>query len=88
MFKVNYTKKAFKNLSKIDNGQQKLILAWIEKNLESCDEPRKYGKPLKGQLKSYWTYRVGDYRIIVDIIDENITILVINISNRKIVYKK
>lgn len=88
MFKVHYTRKAFKNLSKIDQGQQRFILSWIEKNLESCEDPRKYGKALKGNMKSYWRYRVGDYRIIAEILDEKIMIVVVNIAHRKDICKR
>lgn len=86
-YSVVYEKKAIKSLSKIDKGQQKIIISWIEKNLVNTDNPKKHGKALKGNLNEYWRYRVGDYRIIADINDSEIKILIFNISHRKDIYQ-
>ncbi len=85
-YQVVYEKKAIKSLSKIDKAQQNIILAWIEKNLINTDSPKKYGKALKGNLKEYWRYRVGDYRILADIDGEQIKIIIFNIGHRKDIY--
>ncbi len=47
-YRVEYTKKAFKELEKMDKSIRKLILAWIEKNLIDCTNPREFGKGLVG----------------------------------------
>lgn len=86
-YSVVYEKKAIKSLSKIDKGQQKIIISWIEKNLVNTDNPKKHGKALKGNLNEYWRYRVGDYRIIADINDSEIKIIIFNISHRKDIYQ-
>lgn len=86
-YRVIYEKKAIKSLSKIDKGQQAIILAWVEKNLVDTDNPKKYGKALKGEFKEYWRYRVGNYRILANINDDQIQILVFNIGHRKEIYK-
>lgn len=86
-YQVVYTKKAIKSLKKIDKAQQKLIIAWIEKNLIHVEDPRVLGKSLKGNLKSYWRYRVGDYRILADINDNEIKIIIFNIGHRKNIYE-
>ena len=85
-YRVIYEKKAIKSLSKIDKGQQKIILAWVEKNLVDTYDPKKHGKALKGNLKEYWRYRVGNYRILADINNDQITIIILNISHRKDIY--
>lgn len=85
-YKVVFEKKAIKSLSKIDKGQQVIILAWIEKNLVNSNDPKKHGKALKGNLKKYWRYRVGDYRLIADINDDQIQIIIFNIGHRKEIY--
>ncbi len=64
-----------------------MILAWIRKNLEGCDDPRRFGKPLVANHAGKWRYRVGDYRIMAEISDETITIFVVNIGHRKDIYK-
>ncbi len=85
-YKVVYEKKAIKSLSKIDKGQQNIILGWIEKNLVATDDPKKHGKALKGNLKEYWRYRVGNYRIVADINNDEIIIIILNVSHRKDIY--
>ncbi|MDN6317688.1 MAG: type II toxin-antitoxin system RelE/ParE family toxin [Lactococcus lactis] len=87
-YNVVYEKKAIKQLSKLDKGQQKMIMGWIQKNLVQTNNPRQYGKTLKGELKSYWRYRVGNYRILADINDDKIQIIIIQIGHRKDVYRK
>ena len=86
-YKIVYEKKTIKSLSKIDKAQQKLIISWIEKNLSNTDNPKVTGKALKGNLKDYWRYRVGNYRILADIKDEEIKIIIINIGHRKEISK-
>lgn len=86
-FDVVYEKKALKQLSKLDKGQQRMIMAWINKNLVQTDNPRQQGKALKGELKEYWRYRVGNYRLLADINDNEIKIIIIHIGHRREVYR-
>lgn len=87
-YKILFDKKADKQLRKIDKTQQRIIVNWIIKNLENTDNPRVFGKTLKGNLKDYWRYRVGDYRIIAEINDDELKVLIIEIGHRKDIYKK
>lgn len=86
-YRVVYEREAIKSFSKIDKKQQILIISWIEKNLLDTDNPKKHGKALKGNLKNYWRYRVGNYRILADIDDNQIKIIIVNIGHRKDIYK-
>ncbi|CAM5206807.1 type II toxin-antitoxin system RelE/ParE family toxin [Oligella ureolytica] len=86
MFQVVYTAKALKSLEKLDKTQARLIVSWIEKNLINCSNPRFIGKHIKGDLAD-WRYRVGNYRLLCNIVDDTITIEVINIGHRKDIYK-
>lgn len=88
MYKVLFEKKAEKELKKIDTMHQKIILNWVTKNLENTTNPRAYCKPLKSNFKEYWRYRIGGYRLVADIDDNKIKILIIDISHRKDAYKK
>lgn len=85
-YQVVYETKAIKSLSKIDKDQQAMILGWVKKNLVNTTNPRKFGKALKGNLKEYWRYRIGDYRLIVDISDNQVKIIIININHRSKIY--
>ena len=84
---VYFSDKALKSLKQIDHYQRKMILSWIEKNLEGCRDPRAQGKALTGDQKGYWRYRVGSYRIIADIQDKAIRIDIVNIAHRRNVYE-
>lgn len=85
-YKVEYTEQAIKELRKIDKHTQFFILAWIEKNLVDCENPRQHGKGLTANRSGEWRYRVGDYRIIAEIEDDRVVILVLTVGHRREVY--
>lgn len=86
-YKVNYTTKAIKQLRKMDKHTRTLIYAWIDKNLIDCENPRIHGKALTANRTGQWRYRIGDYRVICEINDNEVTILVIEIGHRKTIYE-
>lgn len=83
MYIVEYTPQAIKDLKKLDKHTRKLILAWIEKNLVDSSNPRQHGKGLSANRSGQWRYRLGDYRLIAEIEDEKITILILTIGHRR-----
>lgn len=85
-YSVEYTKAAIKALKKLDKYTQTLILGWIEKNLIGCENPRALGKGLTANRSGQWRYRIGDYRLITEIYDEKIVILVLNVGHRRDIY--
>ena len=86
-YTVEYTKRAIKQLKKLDKQTSALLLGWIEKNLVDCDNPRQFGKGLTANRKGEWRYRIGDYRLVADIQDAKIIILILNIGHRRDIYK-
>lgn len=76
-----------KKFRKLDFVTQRIISRWIVKNLENTDNPRRQGKALTGNLKGLWRYRIGDYRLIVDIMDEELVIIAVDIGHRREVYR-
>lgn len=85
-YKVVFTYESKKQLKKLDKHIAALIIGWIEKNLENCTNPRQHGKSLVGNKSGQWRYRIGDYRLICEIQDEEITILVLEVGHRKNIY--
>ena len=85
-YKVIFSDKAKKEIRKLDKYTAALIVGWVRKNLENCDNPRKFGKSLTGDKSGQWRYRIGDYRIICEIHDKKITILVLEAGHRKNIY--
>jgi len=86
VYDVQLSESAVKDLASIDRFQAKIIISWLYKNLRGCDNPRLHGKPLVGNNKGYWRYRVGDYRIIADIQDVIVRIEIIRVGHRRKVY--
>ena len=76
-----------KDLKKLDRSTSALILGWVRKNLENCENPRLHGKGLTANRSGQWRYRVGDYRLLAEIEDNIITILILNIGHRSDIYK-
>jgi len=87
MYHVFFTDKAKKELKKMDRYTAMLITAWVRKNLEGCSDPRQHGKGLSANRNGQWRYRVGDYRLVAEINDETITILILTIGHRRDVYE-
>ncbi|MBT2581268.1 type II toxin-antitoxin system RelE/ParE family toxin [Planococcus sp. ISL-109] len=87
MYTVRFSDTALKKLKKMDRYQAALLIGWIEKNLSDCENPRIHGKALVADHKGKWRYRVGDYRILALIEDEEILITIIDVGHRKDVYK-
>ncbi len=87
MYKIVVTKEFFKKLKKLDNGSQKLIKKYIENNIRNSDNPKSKGKPLRYNLNGYWRYRIGDYRLICEIKEKSVVIVLIDIGHRKNIYK-
>ncbi len=86
-WKVEFDNRARKELRKLDKQAQDRILKWLRETLATEEDPRRTGKSLKGRMKGLWRYRVGDYRIISQIQDENILILVVRIGHRRDIYE-
>ena len=85
-YNVEYSKTAVNIIKKMDSSTSKLIRTWIEKNLMNTENPRIKGKPLTGDLKGLWRYRVEDYRILAEIQDDKIVILILDIGHRSKIY--
>ncbi len=86
MWRLQFSKKASKQLSKMDAGVRRIVIAWLLKNIDGCDDPRAHGKGLTTNKSGIWRYRVGDYRILCDIQDEQLVVLAIEIGHRRNIY--
>ena len=85
-YSVVYSDKAVKQLKKLDKQTRRLIFAWIDKNLEGCSDPRARGKGLTANRSGQWRYRVGNYRILAQIQDDEVLILILEVGHRSIIY--
>ena len=83
---IEFDKKAIKELSKIDKSIQTRIVNELTR-LSRLDNPRLFGKALKSNFNGLWRFRVGDYRIVCELIDSELKILVVRVAHRREVYE-
>jgi mRNA interferase RelE/StbE len=87
-WRVEFDDASLKFLSKLDKPTAKRIITFLRERVSVLDNPRSIGQALKGsKLGGFWKYRIGDYRIIADIEDGVLRILVVDIGHRRDVYK-
>lgn len=86
-YHVEFSNRALKDIQKIDKPTAALILGWIRKNLEGCENPRVHGKGLTANHSGEWRYRVGDYRLLAEIQDGKLIILMLTVGHRSEEYK-
>lgn len=85
---IEYTISAQKYTKKLDPVIRRRIRQFLEERLVTHGNPRDLGKALKGHaLGGYWRYEVGDYRIICDIQDQKLIVLVVEIGHRRDIYR-
>ncbi len=85
---IDYTDTARKQLRKLDRQTARRLFDFLEERVRGDGDPRAIGKALTGPILGvFWRYRVGDYRIICDIQDGALRVLVIEINNRRDIYK-
>jgi mRNA interferase RelE/StbE len=87
-WRVEFTKNAARDLDKIDRQDRRRILGFLRDRIESSPDPRALGEALRGKdLGQFWKYRVGDFRIICDIQDRLVLVVVVRVGNRREVYR-
>ena len=87
-WRIEFEDAALKELAKLDKPVAKRIVTFVRERVAALDDPRSIGEALKGsKLGEFWKYRVGDYRIITNIEDGVMRILVLKVGNRREVYR-
>lgn len=79
---------AVKQLANLDKPTAKLIISWLRKNISQCENPREKGKALSANLAGSWRYRIGSYRVLCEIKDGELVVLVFEIAHRSKVYRQ
>lgn len=87
-WRLGFSKRADEQLSKLSPGISRVIVTWLLKNIDGCEDPRRFGKPLKGEKNEIWRYRIGDYRALCEIRDDELLVLAIEIGHRRDIYKR
>lgn len=82
----SFDQRALRELQKLDRQAQYDIIAYLEKRIATKEDPRRFGKPLKAERVALWRYRVRDYRILCQIQDNILLVLVVSVGHRKNIY--
>lgn len=87
-WQIEFDPDALKDLRKLDQPIQLKLIGFLRNRIAPLANPRDLGEALSGQrLGSYWKYRVGDWRIVCDILDQRIVVRVLRVGNRREVYR-
>lgn len=86
-YTVETTERFEKEFKRLDRYTQQMLKSWIEKNLGGCENPRAKGKGLTANRNGQWRYRIGDYRLICLIQDNELVILALTVGHRSDIYK-
>ena len=83
---IEIEKAAKKELAKLDKTVADRILRFLEERIATDDDPRRFGEGLTENLAGLWKYRVGSFRVIADIQEQRVVVLVVRIGHRSKVY--
>ena len=83
---VSLSNIAERQLRKLDRPIQKRILDWLNDRIEGCKNPRHFGEPLRGEMAGLWRYRIGDYRVVCEIQDQQLVVLALTVGHRREIY--
>ncbi len=86
-WRVEISRTAETQINKLDRQAQTAIVRYLRERVLEAENPRQIGKPLRGEKKGLWRYRVGDYRLICDIRDSDETVVVLAVGHRKHIYR-
>ena len=88
VWRIEVSETAEKQLAKLDGPVAQRIRSFLRERVSLLDDPRSIGEALKGsELGEFWKYRVGDWRLICEIRDQQILITVLSLGNRREVYR-
>ncbi|MEO5936235.1 MAG: type II toxin-antitoxin system RelE/ParE family toxin [Terriglobales bacterium] len=87
VWKVEVSQSAAKQIAKLDKAAQQRIYGFLTVKLQASPDPRQLGKALQGDKRGLWRYRVGDYRLICDLQDQRLVVLLLIVAHRKDVYR-
>lgn len=80
---IDYTASALGQLRKLDRPTARRIVDYMDERIAGMSNPRSAGKALTGPLGGLWRYRVGDFRVICEIQDGALRVLVVQLGNRR-----
>ncbi|MCP1386778.1 type II toxin-antitoxin system RelE/ParE family toxin [Corynebacterium sp. TA-R-1] len=86
-WKIEFTPRAQRAVTKLDRGHQRRILDYLQE-VSQLDDPRSRGKALASSLSGLWRWRVGDYRVVAEINDGTLIVVIVDVGHRSDIYRK
>jgi mRNA interferase RelE/StbE len=83
---VEFDRDAARDIRKLGAVAERAILRYLRQRIATAEDPRRFGKPLTGDLKGLWRYRIGNYRIVASIEDDRFVVLIVTVGHRREVY--
>ena len=87
-YRIETTERFDREFRKLDRYTQRMVKAWIDRNISETDNPRQHGKGLSADRRGQWRYRIGDYRLLCEIQDDRLVILALTIGHRREIYRR
>ena len=87
VWQILFLPRARRRFDKLARRNRIRILAFLNERVATAENPRRIGEPLKGSLEGLWRYRVADFRIVVRIEDDRVMVLVVDVGNRREIYR-
>ncbi|WP_275400115.1 type II toxin-antitoxin system RelE family toxin [Enterococcus faecium] len=85
-YRLEFTPEIQKQLRKMDKYQATLIVRWLYLHIDGVDDPRKFGQGLTTNRSGQWRYRMGKYRVLVEIEDKQLVVIAIQVEHRRNIY--
>jgi mRNA interferase RelE/StbE len=87
-WRIEFSEDADRDFAKLDRSIQRRIFRYLHDRIANAADPRDFGKPLLLELAGLWRYRVGDYRVLFSVEEHMLTVLVVEIAHRSIIYDR
>ncbi len=87
VWRVVFDEDARRDFAKLDLQIQRKIQRYLRERLATDEDPKRFGKPLSGNLKDFWRYRIEDYRLICRIVDDQLIVIVVEVGHRRAIYE-
>jgi mRNA interferase RelE/StbE len=87
-WQIEFSDDADRDFAKLDQSIQRRIFRYLHERIAKAADPRDFGKPLIHELAGLWRYRVGDYRVLCSVEEEKLTVLVVDIAHRSVIYER
>jgi mRNA interferase RelE/StbE len=86
IWRIAFDPDAARELRKLGHAPRSTIQKYLRERIATAEDPRRFGHALIGDLKGLWRYRIGDYRVVADIRDDEILVMIVAVGHRRNIY--